>query len=434
MISIVMPLYNAECFLRETLDSILAQTYCDYELFCINDASEDATVEIVQEYMQRDARIKLIHNTNRRGAAEARNIGLRETKGEYICFLDGDDIFDENMLYEAYKIANEYTVDIIVFEYLHVDTSDIYKRKLISKGEEYKNKYCKGSFSVHDMSLEDYASWSNSPCNKLFRKEFITENSLEFQSLSCSNDVYFIEMTFLLAKKIIFLESNHVMIYARDHFTPTRISFKRDPMCAYQACLKIFTELKKRGEFDSIAPYICFKSYFILLTALIKAKPEEEQKEFYKFLQEEGIKKLKSIGDTDLPLIFNNFLEKSYYSKWFLEESLLYYFIKNRQDILLSLVNKYPNIVVWGTGNYGRGIIKWIDSVGIEVRVVDKNPQKYGSVIGSFTIQDFKTIDFTDIDMVIVSAKGAFEYVQSYLKEYDIKVIDLLEIVGVLGI
>ena len=75
-----MPLYNAEKFLNETLDSILQQTFTDYELLCINDASNDQTVNIVNEYKKKDARICLINNEERMGAAKSRNRGIETSK------------------------------------------------------------------------------------------------------------------------------------------------------------------------------------------------------------------------------------------------------------------------------------------------------------------------------------------------------------------
>lgn len=102
MISIIMPLYNAERFLNETLQSIRNQTYTNYELICVDDCSTDRTFEMLQQAMKIDGRIRLLHNNVRSGAAVSRNKGMEEAKGEYLAFLDGDDIFEEEKIGRAH--------------------------------------------------------------------------------------------------------------------------------------------------------------------------------------------------------------------------------------------------------------------------------------------------------------------------------------------
>ena len=141
MISIIMPLFNAERFLEETLQSIANQTYRDYELICIDDASNDLTVDIVKKAQLTDERIKLLHNQKREGAASSRNKGLSQAQGEYVSFLDGDDIFDEEMLEKAYACALENNLDVIIFEYKHTSSEKIYQKQYIYRDENFKKKY-----------------------------------------------------------------------------------------------------------------------------------------------------------------------------------------------------------------------------------------------------------------------------------------------------
>ena len=92
-ISVVMPLYNAQKYLKESLDSILCQSFSNFELICINDDSSDDTENILKEYQSRDSRINIYKNAERSGAALSRNKGIEVAKGKYIIFLDGDDLF-----------------------------------------------------------------------------------------------------------------------------------------------------------------------------------------------------------------------------------------------------------------------------------------------------------------------------------------------------
>lgn len=92
-VSIITPLHNAEAFVAETISSVLAQSYQDWELIIIDDVSGDQSVDIVERFLEQDARIKLIRLTENSGAAVARNTGIEAAKGRYIAFLDSDDLW-----------------------------------------------------------------------------------------------------------------------------------------------------------------------------------------------------------------------------------------------------------------------------------------------------------------------------------------------------
>lgn len=98
LVSIIVPMYNAENFIHETLDSILDQTYQNFEVLCVDDISTDRTVAIVKEYMANDIRIKLFQPTEKGGASMSRNLAIREAEGKYIAFLDADDVWVKDKL------------------------------------------------------------------------------------------------------------------------------------------------------------------------------------------------------------------------------------------------------------------------------------------------------------------------------------------------
>ena len=96
-VSVIIPIYNTEKYLRKCLDSVCNQTLSDIEIICVNDCSTDNSLEILEEYASKDNRIKLIDFKENKGAAVARNAGIDEAKGEYIGFVDSDDFVDETM-------------------------------------------------------------------------------------------------------------------------------------------------------------------------------------------------------------------------------------------------------------------------------------------------------------------------------------------------
>ncbi|ACU06806.1 glycosyltransferase, GT2 family [Flavobacteriaceae bacterium 3519-10] len=118
LLSITLATYNVELYLRESLDSIVNQTLPEFELICLDDASSDGTVEILQEYAQRDSRIRLILKKKNEGLAVARNTCLTEAKGKYITFLDGDDFYDPTLFQKAVALAEKDAADLVMWDYV----------------------------------------------------------------------------------------------------------------------------------------------------------------------------------------------------------------------------------------------------------------------------------------------------------------------------
>ena len=102
LFSFIVPVYNTAPFLRQCIDSILSQTLQNIEVICVDDGSDDGSVDILKEYEQTDSRVSVILQQNSGGGA-ARNKGIAVAKGKYLSFLDSDDFFEPKMLEEAYK-------------------------------------------------------------------------------------------------------------------------------------------------------------------------------------------------------------------------------------------------------------------------------------------------------------------------------------------
>lgn len=117
-VTVLMAVYNAEAFLHESLKSLMAQTLKDgLQVVCIDDASTDASLTILQDYSRKDSRIEVIHLAENGGQAHARNIGLQQARGEYICMLDADDSFSSDALQKAVEVMeNGQDMDCVLFE------------------------------------------------------------------------------------------------------------------------------------------------------------------------------------------------------------------------------------------------------------------------------------------------------------------------------
>lgn len=113
LVSVIVPIYNAERYISETIKSILNQSLNDIEIILVNDGSTDSSLTICEQYLQKDSRIKLV-NQNNSGVSIARNNGLKLANGEYVFFMDSDDTIDPNFLNSSYNVAKKQNLDIVV--------------------------------------------------------------------------------------------------------------------------------------------------------------------------------------------------------------------------------------------------------------------------------------------------------------------------------
>ena len=111
-ISVVVPVYNVEKYLKECINSIINQTLEDIEIICVNDGSTDSSLEILNDYAKKDSRIIVINKSNS-GYGHTMNMGLNAASGEYIGIIESDDFADKNMFEDLYKLAKEYDADIV---------------------------------------------------------------------------------------------------------------------------------------------------------------------------------------------------------------------------------------------------------------------------------------------------------------------------------
>lgn len=124
LVSIITPCFNSEKYIRQTIESVLNQTYKNFEMIIVDDISEDKSVEIIKEYASKDNRIRLFESTEKIGASGARNLALREMKGKYAAFLDSDDLWAKEKLEIQVRFMEENNVDFSYTDYGYVDEKD----------------------------------------------------------------------------------------------------------------------------------------------------------------------------------------------------------------------------------------------------------------------------------------------------------------------
>lgn len=221
-VSIIIPVYNVEKYLRECLDSVVNQTLTDIEIICINDGSTDNSLKILEEYASQDNRIKIINQENQ-GAGAARNKGLEIAEGEYISFLDSDDFFDLRMLEKLYDKATETNADITVCEFYNFNEDTKETTEGISLRKQFIVPF-KKIFSYKDCPQSILDTVMRAPWNKLFRTDFLRQCDIKFQNLPYFNDVLFCTLVLAYAQSITAIPDR--LVYYRNNVKNSATSNK----------------------------------------------------------------------------------------------------------------------------------------------------------------------------------------------------------------
>ena len=187
-ISVIVPVYNVEDYLRQSLESIINQTYKNLEIICVNDGSTDKSLMILKEYEKKDKRIKVI-NQNNKGLAGTKNVGMKVATGDYITFVDSDDFLDINVYEKCIESIIKYKPDIVIYQ-IHFEYS---KNQRIIESKIFIND----SISA----INQYSIFPSS-CNKVFRKGLL-ENIYFLEKIKYAEDLLFRDMIFPKASIII---------------------------------------------------------------------------------------------------------------------------------------------------------------------------------------------------------------------------------------
>lgn len=182
LVSVIIPVYNVEEYLQECLDSVLTQSYSNIEIICVDDCGTDGSMHIVEDFSRKDRRIKIIHHEHNKGLGPARNTGMEEASGEYILFLDSDDMLYPDSLQQLVDNAQKTKADVVagrVIAFPHIEDDS-----LKTFAESY-NEYDAGAPSgVYRLQVGEVSS----PCCKLsvvshgrlFSTSFLKDRKLLF--------------------------------------------------------------------------------------------------------------------------------------------------------------------------------------------------------------------------------------------------------------
>jgi len=389
-VSVIIPVYNIEKYIGICLDSLLNQTFTDYEIICVNDGSKDASLDILNEYKERDNRIKVITKPNG-GSGSARNRGLEDAQGKYVQFLDGDDYFEPEMLEKLYNLAELHKADIAVCSSRKVDddgniTETQNPNFPIFLAVTPINK----PFSYKDYPENIFDMIGTCPWNKLYLREMIIKNKLKFPSLTGPDDLCFVQMANICAERIVVINEELINYrFNRPGSVQTYRANHASDIVRASIYLKDF--MIKNGIYDYLK-----KGYLSSYITSVRWEVSLCSNEQYeKFLND-----LKELLPNSWEM-FKPALRKDHITPKYLDN-----FIGSK------------TVMLWGASVFAQNLLNKEEEKNDKILgIVDKNEASWGKSIGHYKIYPPNSIKELKPDGIVVMVLSNHEKAYSIIKD-----------------
>lgn len=243
-ISVIIPCYNVEKYLAECLDSVLGQSFEDFEAICVNDGSTDKTGDILAQYANKDKRIKVITQENQ-GVSMARNAGLKVAQGKYIYFLDADDAIHSQCLEIAYYLAEKYQADLVCFNFSTKTDREFLPKYEAEKLNVYVTNTPLLNVAVKGRHYKIYSYiWT-----ELFRKSAV--EGIEFIPRIYFEDYPYLYAVLANKPKTVLIDEKLYLYTDTNDSSITHQKFTPRYICDYGIGIKFLTEIYRQKGLES---------------------------------------------------------------------------------------------------------------------------------------------------------------------------------------
>lgn len=289
-ISVIIPVYNVESYLRECLDSLVNQTFEDTEIICVDDGSDDSSLDILKEYEAKDNRFKVFENSHE-GPSAARNTGLDNAGGKYIYFMDSDDFIEADALEKLYGIAEKNGTDIVMFKLINLDDET---------GERYPSDYYdmeylkdfEGRVFAYDDVLEYIYRIPVSLPGKFYTSELLSDIRFE-KGIIFEDNPFFVESLFK-SQRLYFLNE---YLYIR-RVRPKSITTSNKNFTDFITASDMLIDIARRyGVYDRSRAYLFRKILNNMHSRFLQV--EEENRQYYFSRMKESLLSKKDEYDND---------------------------------------------------------------------------------------------------------------------------------------
>lgn len=294
LLSVIVPVYNVEKYLKRCLESILVQSWNDYEIILVDDGSTDSSAQICDLYAEKYEMIRVIHKENK-GLSDTRNRGIEKASGEYVYFPDSDDWLEQNTFSELSDVIEELTYDIISFNREFVTSEE---DKLISAKSRIQKLSGKQAL-LEMLNQGDVTGFAN---DKIYRKKLFLDNDIEFPVGKYYEDLGTNYKLFLKATKVYVTNQKyyHYLITNPDSITQSWNEQKLQDMFGFYR--EIYYSPLVREKFEELEIEI-LQAYYInglihILSSLYKSNISAQYSDIEKDIKQEIVKN--SLGVTKL--------------------------------------------------------------------------------------------------------------------------------------
>lgn len=392
-VSILMPVYNVKKYLKQSMESILDQTYSDYEVICIDDGSTDGSEIMLDEYAGKYNNVKVIHKANS-GYGSSMNIGTEMAEGEYIGILEPDDYVEKNWLFEVMQAFEQNDgLDFVKCDYYDYDNNINKWVKLFGDSKMY-NRVLENNEVFSLFYAGHIAHWS-----AVYRKSFLTENRIKYNETPGASfqDLGMWFLTIVNAKKIMLLDKAFYHYRCDNPDSSMKNPSKVD--CTRYECDFIWSHIKDRSDIDKLIPY--YTRCRVASTIDTYKRIEEAYRKDYLYRVHDDFCELMlnpcKLNDEDKPVF--EALSGDVCKLW------------EKKSEKISLFHRriaaYSRICIYGAGNIARFIYRMLDDKErkkLEAFVVSSLKQE--EKLGDIPVREFTKEGDTDILYIIgVSAR-----------------------------
>ncbi|MBE5963175.1 MAG: glycosyltransferase [Lachnospiraceae bacterium] len=348
-ISIVMPVYNVERYLRMCLDSILNQTFKDFEIIIVNDGSTDGSLSILKEYEQNYSDLIKVYTTENRGVSHARNYGIERAKGEYLLFVDSDDFLEPDMCEKLYEKASRDNNDIVICKYFDAYVNE-QTGKITKKRSKAYNIAIGRNFDIHDTKFE-LTHISPFPWDKLYRRTLFDNykfpENMRFEDLA-------VVFPIVCTTNSIGVIEDRLYNYRRGSAGSFLSSFSEGTLDIVKALQMVVESVKKQGQFEMFyeeIEYICIRHFLIRYNALFDVKTKGKLA-----VKKEMINKSLDFLEAEFP----NWRENRYlkYTASRASKAKMKKYTSREKMLRVAVTREYLPVICVKIGRKGMSIIK----------------------------------------------------------------------------
>lgn len=342
-ISVIIPVFNANKYLIECLNSIVNQKFEDMEIICVDDRSTDNSLCILTEYSQKYPNIKVIQHDENRGASAARNTGLNKASGKYIWFIDSDDYIVDGSCDILYQFAEEKKADVVCFDNYFLNEEYGISRKETEQ-QEITEIVC--GFEMFGIQLERN-TLKVEPWRNFVKREFLVKNSISFyEGIICEDMLYYYYL-YSSAERIA--DCNHKLYIYRQRSNSVSYSQKSKMALSYfTVIVNIYSDIMMK-RFSEEDEDIIFRYIELLYKS-------------YKLFKRYMDPNFRKCGRRELKLF--DILNSSEHIKY------------NVKADDLTMIKKADNIIIYGAGQVAADIIDYMNSINIPVNLIAVTDEK----------------------------------------------------------